>query len=302
MADVREVPAQRRHELRHLRALVGVGHRIEQAERAAARTRRARRRSRVLVTTSDAQRSAASRLQSSSRSSAGHAAAGDEAVEELVGGGDGRGVGARAARARRSAAVEAPPRRGARARGRASPSRAAAVPAVAHAGASPASPHSAAARVVEQRRGDRDRDRPPLLGERVDHAQLEPAARPHRREQRGEVVGEVVERRPAERVAVGDPPLERRAVRAGRRCGRRRRGSSSPARRARTRSNRGAPPTSGSWRRAESVRPGSMACHTAARVDRKPEGRPTASNGEFAKHAVSTGPRSWARCQRASIS
>ena len=44
-----------------------------------------------------------------------------------------------------------------------------------------------------------------------------------------------------------------------------------------------------------------MACHTAARVERKPDGRPAASNGEFAKHAVSTGPRSCARCQRASI-
>ena len=42
-----------------------------------------------------------------------------------------------------------------------------------------------------------------------------------------------------------------------------------------------------------------MACHTAARVERKPDGRPVASNGEFAKHAVSTGPRSCARCQRA---
>ena len=56
--------------------------------------------------------------------------------------------------------------------------------------------------VVEQRGGDRDRHRPPLLGERVDHAQLEPAARPHRREQRGEVVREVVDGRPPELVAV----------------------------------------------------------------------------------------------------
>ena len=37
VADVREVPAQRRHELRHLPSLRGFGNRREQAERAAAR-------------------------------------------------------------------------------------------------------------------------------------------------------------------------------------------------------------------------------------------------------------------------
>src|SRR4029077_18515671 len=54
-------------------------------------------------------------------------------------------------------------------------------------------------------------------------------------------------------------------------------------------------------RRAGSVRAGSIACQTAARVERYPDGLPLASNGELAKQAVSTGPRSWARCQRASV-
>ena len=43
-----------------------------------------------------------------------------------------------------------------------------------------------------------------------------------------------------------------------------------------------------------------MSCHTAERVERNPLGAPDGSNGELAKHALSTGPRSWARCHRAS--
>jgi hypothetical protein len=37
-------------------------------------------------------------------------------------------------------------------------------------------------------------------------------------------------------------------------------------------------------------------------VERNPDGRPVASNGEFAKHAVSSGAMSCARCQRSSMS
>ena len=77
--------------------------------------------------------------------------------------------------------------------------------------------------VGERGHGDRGGDVPPGLGERVEHPQLEPAARADRREQRGEVVGDVVLGGVPERVAVVDPGPERE--RLGRApCSRRRRG------------------------------------------------------------------------------
>ena len=41
-----------------------------------------------------------------------------------------------------------------------------------------------------------------------------------------------------------------------------------------------------------------MSCHTAERVERNPLGAPDESNGELAKHALRTGPRSCTRCHR----
>ncbi len=49
-------------------------------------------------------------------------------------------------------------------------------------------------------------------GQRVEHAQLEPALGPHRREQGGEVVGEVVDGGPSELVALGEPLAERQRL------------------------------------------------------------------------------------------
>ena len=181
-------------------------------------------------------------------------------------------------------------------------SRAAVRPAVAHAGRRRRRPLGGE-RIVEQRDGDGHRDRPPRLGERVDHPQLEPAAGPHRREERGDVVGEVVGRRPTERRGRRRSTARTSEVRAGRRSGCRRRASSSPVRRARSRLQSGARLLRRSWRPR---RRGPCRDRWRATPRRASRGSPTvgrvASNGEFAKHAVSTGPRSCARCQRASTS
>ena len=188
MPDVREVPAQRRHQLRHLPQLVGGGDGIEQPERAPARVvervddlslrrtgghrvPRRRRREVVPVAQHVVGRAAATR---------------HVAIAERGGRGDRVGIGAQA-RQRFEHGGEARVGAAARSAGSASPSRAAAIqqPRV------DATARAAGVRgfgVVEQRRGHRDRDRPPPVGERVDHAELEPAAWAHGREQRGEVV------------------------------------------------------------------------------------------------------------------
>ena len=123
-------------------------------------------------------------------------------------------------------------------------------------------------------------------------------AGPDRREQRGDVVGEVVERRPAELVTVDDPLLERLRGDAPRRCACRRRAPSSPARRARSAPSRDA-------RRGRRRDDGPTRCGrdrwraTPRHVwSGTRTGDRRASNGELAKQAVSTGPRSCARCQR----
>ena len=124
--------------------------------------------------------------QSSSRSSAGQRRRRDEPVGVLLGGVDGGGVGAEPLE-RAERGVEAPAR-GVGERG--------VVERVAR-GACSSGRAPARWRRSRTRRprgssssadGDRDRDRPPLLGQRVDHAQLEPAPGPDRREQRGDVV------------------------------------------------------------------------------------------------------------------
>ena len=62
-------------------------------------------------------------------------------------------------------------------------------------------------RVVEQRDRDRGERRPPPVGHRVEAAQLEVAARPDGREQRGQVVVEVGHRRPAPERCPATQPL-----------------------------------------------------------------------------------------------
>src|SRR5205814_10648699 len=65
-------------------------------------------------------------------------------------------------------------------------------------------------RVVEQQGGDDGRGNPPpRIRQSVEVPELEPAARADRREERGEVVVEVVDRRIPEFVAVEDPARER---------------------------------------------------------------------------------------------
>ncbi len=66
--------------------------------------------------------------------------------------------------------------------------------------------------VADERGRDGHGGPPPRVGQRVDHAHLEPAARPHGREQRREVVRDVVEGREAELVAVLDPVRQTQPV------------------------------------------------------------------------------------------
>ena len=189
--DVREVPAQGRHQLRHLPALLVVGDGREQAQRAAARLLE-RRDDLGLGDHVSGQRWGV-RPESSSRSSAGQRARRTKRVEVLLGGGDGRGIRSRPARAR--AARRRSTERAASARAGSCNASRAAVPQRSRTPAVGRRRPLGGEWVVEQCDRDGHRDRPPLLGERVDHAQLEPAARPHRREERGDVVREVVGRR-----------------------------------------------------------------------------------------------------------
>jgi hypothetical protein len=69
--------------------------------------------------------------------------------------------------------------------------------------------------VVEAGRGRHGRHPPPGLGQGVEEAELQPSPGPDRREQRGEVVVEVVEAGPAQLVASGHPAGEGQAVALG---------------------------------------------------------------------------------------
>ena len=136
-------------------------------------------------------------------------------------------------------------------------------------------------------RGDRRRHPPPGLGQRVEVAELQPAPGPDRREQRGEVVVEVVDGRasPARGPAASQPaklspsPLEGDEALAVRRMNMTR----APVRSRPTR------PVPVPARAAGAVRVGSMANQVACRVEHQPVGRP-ASHGELAKAATSVGP------------
>src|SRR5262249_20251676 len=66
--------------------------------------------------------------------------------------------------------------------------------------------------VAHEGGGDGDGGAPPRVRQRVDHAHLEPAARPHRWEEGREVIGDVIERREPELVAAFDPVLQRQRL------------------------------------------------------------------------------------------
>ncbi len=216
MTDVREVPAERRHELRHLRSLRGFGHRREQAERAAARLLergddlRLRDHFRLDDHLGRHVRRHVRRWRMSGpvveQIVGGAAGSADESFGVLLGRVDGGRVGAHPLE-REERGVEAPPR-GLAERGVVQRLTGGGAPALAHrrGGRGRALRRE---RVVEQRDGDRHGHRPPLLGQGVDHAQFEPPAWTYGREEGGDVIGEVVGGGPAERVAVDDPLLER---------------------------------------------------------------------------------------------
>ena len=118
---------------------------------------------------------------------------------------------ARGARRSRPRSTCARPRRS---RGRTSPCSAASHQR-SRTGTVAASATAAAAGIVEERGGERERGAPPRVGERVDHPQLEPPLRPDRGEERAQVVGEVVGRGPTELVAAFDPLPERQRLEHG---------------------------------------------------------------------------------------
>ena len=145
---------------------------------------------------------------------------------------------------------------------------------------------------------DRGGDAPPRARERVDHAELEPAAWPHRREQRAEVVLEVVGGGPAQRVSVLDPIGEREAGRdrdvvGGAATHQHHVGVECVAR-----PRLSAVDTVHGGRRAGGIdrRATRRGGSSASRV-----GRPS-TKGELANAAASTGPSAWVSRQRASIS
>ena len=130
--------------------------------------------------------------------------------------------------------------------------------------------------------------------QRVDHAQLEPAARSDRREERGQVVREVVLGRQTELVAVRDPVGERQRFADRDEVVVRR----SDAHHRRPQRVVGPRRIRGSFRaRRARMRPRSIASHTANRVDAHPDGA-RATKGEFANVAASSGPSACAVRQR----
>ena len=210
VTDVREVPHQRRHERRHL-PTAGRRRRTARGARASG--------SRACSSWSATRSLNATALQLALSGSGRHRPVAAPFVEPVVG---------RAAAAldvlldvrlgrrrswrhrRRHAAARRARRRSTHAPHRPSAGQREAVrrrlhPRVAHRFDGTTPSRAEATLVVEEHRGDGRGHVPPRRRERVDHAQLEPPTRAHRREQRREVVLEVLERRPPEVVAVVDP-------------------------------------------------------------------------------------------------
>ena len=261
VGDVREVPAQRRHELGHLTPLVGVGDRSEQCEgplacavQLAGDVGWARRgecggHACAMGPYSNGGRRVPSRRHASSRSSAGHRR---RATKRSANSPTASSVAVPAPACARAPAAAAKHSCAAAARtGWSSPWRAAPIQSPDVAAVASACPGRSVG-VVHEHRGDGAGHTPPRRRHRVDHAQLEPPTRAHGREERPEVVLEVVGGGPAECVAALDPIGEGETAAGVRRdrsgCAAR----ASPRRRARS-----APRPGGSrrrWPRGRSVR------------------------------------------------
>ena len=283
LADVREVPDQRAHQRAVLAGQLGSSNSVSSSVRIRDRSNPAR--------ASSMRRVAMSRtgflLQDGER------AGGGGAVAQLVAGraaaldqlGVGLDVGFQRRRAAASRDVDAA--LDGRAQGRDRPARRGRRPdqesrTGAHSSAArSARPASSISVTVE--RGQR---RPPPVGQRVEAADLEVAARPDRREQRRQVVVEVGQRWAAGRSATAPRSQPANGTRPGdRRASGRRRGRASPARRARS------PPTPAPGR---GRRPGRCGCgrcraRSAAASSASPtRDRPGTASTPTA--ATSTGP------------